>query len=307
MHTIASISYIIASFFTLIAATSGGIIATNLLFQKKKDAKFERLSSIAGGLGLFFFTARIISIPLWIGAISSLAPLVPGAMCALGVHNAIGKVAWCATFAKLILPGIYISWLIRNKVDALLPDRPYLENNLKILIVGAFFALFESILDTMAFSKISPIPVSCCGSFFNSPEGPVPSILQGPSLPWIITLFISLLLLIFLRNYRGKTFDIIKVPVFLSGIFSLVLFFHSHISPYILIKPKPGFRCIFCLLSDSVLISAGFFSILMAFYLLIVPSWDIKDISWAFFKRLIFLPLFLIFMGFFLIFIRMLI
>lgn len=278
--TMTSILYMILSLTTLSGAAVAAWFSWKALKCSGDREGQNRLLTLAGGIGFVVFSFRMIAVPIWIIALNSLVSFTPGAMCPLGVHRAIGTLAWLASAAKIGLPGIYAAWLVRNYLDSRIPERPFIITNAMFLIAAGVFAFIESTLDLLTLASLKPVKVSCCGSFFNTPGGGAPDITHTAGLPWFIAfVFIAAILsIIGTRIFPEKRLiSWLKMLLAPSAMITLGFTLHSYIAPYHLVKMKPDFRCIFCLLTEFPLISASALAASIGIWILSVPFNDMNQ------------------------------
>ncbi len=252
---------------------------------------------------------RLLLAPLWLFTLKSLVPFVPGAMCILGVHLAMGKVAFYATALKLFVPALYGYWLVINWLDRKLESQPFMKAKLLSLVPIGFVMSAESALDFISLLKISPKPVSCCSSVFDVPSPGVPRILTGTSWFWVVVFALALSYILFRliglikdlskanevperahseiqqgvwacafcggvkHSYAQGIFVFLDIVFIFTAFFSFLMALHTKLSPLFLNMPLH--HCIFCLwfrVPDVPLASAAFFAGIWLYLIFIIIS-----------------------------------
>jgi len=231
-----------------------------------------------------FFTVglylKLLLIPLWFFTLGSLRPFVPGTMCIIGVHLAIGSVGFYATALKFFVPSVYLYWLILNHLDRKLESQPFMKVKIVSLIPVSIIFSAEALLDFISLSKLSPKPVSCCSSIFDVPNPKIPHIFMETSWFWVCLLVATatyiLLRLMWIKNNKARieggiiTIDIIFI---FASFLSFILALHTKMSPIFL--NMPGHHCIFCLwqrLWDVPIASISFFAGIWLYLIFLVIS-----------------------------------
>lgn len=210
---------------------------------------------------------RLVMIPLWFIVLHSLIPLIPGAMCLAGVHQAVPIYSWLASSMKLVLPLFYFTWIVVTLIDRKIVEQPFLTFRHFFLIPLTVFIIAEAFLDLKFLSSLQPLKVTCCTAVFDFNEGRIPEILSERH--WYFVIFFCLVLVIqtvFMAvSHRKSVFHLLTVISSTILFASLPLALHTQLSPLIL--DAPFHHCIFCLAQTSVPALGGIFFLFSSFYL----------------------------------------
>ncbi len=117
--------------------------------------------------------SRIVGMGLYWVANESLIPLIPGAMCQWGVHQAGHPYSWIDTILKLFVLFIYGIWLSLDMINRRCRGSPLMATLSKYFIFLVPLLLADSILDLAFYFKVEPVTVPCCRVVFTA-ENPLP-------------------------------------------------------------------------------------------------------------------------------------
>jgi len=212
-------------------------------------------------------SVRVIMMPLWFFMLQSLIPLIPGAMCLAGVHQAVPAYSWSASAMKLVLPLFYFTWIIIEILDRKIIEQPFLRfrHLFLIIIIIAIFA--EAFLDIKYLSALEPVKVTCCTALFDMGGENIPDLLTESHWYFVIAFCTALigLTLFLLITRKQKTAYLLIIILALILFITLPLGLHTQLSPLLL--DAPFHHCLFCLLQNKVSILAGGGLSLAAIYL----------------------------------------
>lgn len=210
------------------------------------------------GLGLVM---RLALAPAWFFMLESLVGIIPGAMCLTGVHQNVPVVAWFSSSMKLLLPAIYVAWLIAGMVDRKFVEQPLLAKRTAFLVPLLVLLVAETGADIAFFFLLKPVPVSCCNLIFTREM----VITAGSFALWQRFFQFSAIvtgIMLLVRNskpVRQRVGAILGVG--LNFLFIVFLLLAMHLTPTPLNLPDyvtaiPEHRCIFCLLQRTQLLTA---------------------------------------------------
>ena len=173
-------------FFLIISLAVGGLAAGSgilvyLRWQnvtvhetRRQIEKYLYLSTSAMIIGIL---VRLVMVPLWFFMLQSLIPAVPGAMCLTGIHLNVPFYSWLSSSMKLILPGLYLSWLLITIADRRNAEQPFFKFR-QLLLVPLIILLFgEGALDFHFLFELKPTPVTCCTAVFDFNTHNIPPML----------------------------------------------------------------------------------------------------------------------------------
>jgi len=211
-------------------------------------------------------SVRVIMAPLWFFTLQSLIPLVPGAMCLAGVHQAVPTYSWLASAMKLVLPLFYFTWISIEIVDREIIEQPFLRFRHLFLIIIIIAVLAETFLDIKYLFTLEPIKVTCCTALFDMGDENIPLLLTESHWYFVIAFCIILIgQTVFLLFSRKNKTAFLLIIIFAIGLFiTLPLGMHTQLSPLLL--DAPFHHCLFCLLQNKVSILAGGAVSLLAIY-----------------------------------------
>jgi len=217
---------------------------------------------------------RLFAVPLYFWTMQSFVPMVPGAMCLWGVFNTLPEFCWSALALKLLLPTLYVGWLILARINGLCKRNPILRNLMGFYLVMLPLLVFDSLLDFTIFYSIRPVEVSCCASAIDEWPRPLSSLIIGVSGQMILlVLFLSLSSIYVVSSISSVKW---RRPEWLTRLLSLVLIpltiltFTEVLTPWILHLPMH--HCPFCLFYT---IPAAFFSLSLLWVSFSSPWWTL--------------------------------
>lgn len=179
--------------------------------------------------------------------IDSLAPTVPGAMCAVGVLNSTpyGSYLIIMKVLNLFLLGY---WFTINRFDLKTYGFIYTRIKYWFLVFIIVMLVLEIILEVNLFDSISPTKiVSCCGSVFGGEPKFFNNLYLDLKDSWSVLIF----LLVFfgmLLSYifkKLKLYGILSLIFLIVAVYSLIDFFSTYI------YELPTHRCPFCILQKD--------------------------------------------------------
>lgn len=209
---------------------------------------------------------RVAMIPLWFFMLYSLIPVIPGAMCLVGVHMAVPDYAWIASSMKIVLPWLYVSWIIITVIDRRMADQPFLILRQVLLAPLILLTLIEGGIDIQFLTHIRPTPVTCCTAIFDFNPPGVPVVFNESHWYFVIiflvcVIFQTMLIIMNRCSRLGYGFSL-GMSVWLC--ISLVLSLHTKLSPLIL--ASPFHHCVFCLLQHNTYVLIGFMLVMFGIY-----------------------------------------
>ncbi len=116
---------------------------------------------------------RIISMPLYWVTNESLIPLIPGAMCQWGVHQAGHPYSWIDSNLKVVVILVYGVWLSLDWINRQCKKAPLMVSLSKVFIFLTPILIIDSALDLAFYYTVEPITVPCCRVVFTA-ENPLP-------------------------------------------------------------------------------------------------------------------------------------
>lgn len=239
-----TIEFLIATYFVFVL-----IILSILLkyFDKRlyneKQFNIEKKTYLINSYINMLLLIKIVLFFQYFFIMDQLSDFIPGAMCAIGSHNAFSP-SYYLIFLKIFVLFLSFYWIVIHRIDIKYPDLPYTKIKIVFAIILCVAILSEFIFEIIVFYHIDPGKiVSCCGTFF-SEEGKLSGILGTNKNILIVAHFV-----IYFAQYifREKKFGfaILSVLFFYVSIILLIVF-HS---PYI--YQEPSHRCPFCILKKD--------------------------------------------------------
>lgn len=245
------LSFFIVEIFVFMFAFLALFFAVKITLKFDPDSltqaqyKLANQSYLVSTVVYFIFLIKIPLFLFFIFCADEIAPLIPGAMCAVGVFDATNYGS--AMLAVKILNLFFLcGFLYINFLD--FKDKNSSFTKLKFLLFIVIFALFalELILEIMHFKGISfNQTVTCCSEVFRENYiGHTPIYYKnGFILSAFYVSFLILIVSIYLR--LRYIFGFFSFVFFFACIYALIRFF----SPYI--YELPLHKCPFCMLSGE--------------------------------------------------------
>lgn len=209
---------------------------------------------------------RLVMLPLWFLMLANLIPIIPGAMCLLGVHQNVPVYSWLASAMKIFLPLLYFSWISITLVDRKFVGQPFLRCRHLLLLPTSIFILAEALIDLKYITSVKAITVSCCTTSLNSNS--YASQALSAANHW---LFVTIFCVGLAAQILSFTLPA-KRSIYLFGIINSLLLLitlplglHHELSP--LFSGLILHKCIFCLLQDNGLVMTGAIFLLAGIYL----------------------------------------
>ncbi len=168
-------------------ATLGVLGTAYKIFRRWNESDDETRHDLENGFYLTFsvvlvvLSIRLLLIPLYFWNMQSFVPLIPGAMCLWGVFNAFPEVTWLSLFLKLILPILYISWMLLSRINSSCRTNPLIRNLMVLFLLLAPALLFDFVAEILILFNLSPVEVSCCSNAIDVGTRPVPVMVGGVS------------------------------------------------------------------------------------------------------------------------------
>lgn len=225
--------------------------------------KYFYLTSSAVFIGALL---RLVMLPLWFLILQRLIPVIPGAMCLGGIHQNVPVYSWLASGMKLVLPLLYVSWIIITVVDRKLLSQPFLRFR-HILLLPLILLLFvEAFLDLKCLLSFQPTSVPCCTAMFDFNTGGVPQVFTESHWYFVAIACAALITqAVLLCLPMNKAISVLTLTTAFVLLLALPLALHTQLSPLIL--EAPFHHCIFCLLQTNLLTLVGSLSLLVGIYL----------------------------------------
>ena len=210
---------------------------------------------------------RLIMIPLWFFMLFSIIPLVPGAMCLAGVHQAVKTYSWIASLLKVVLPLFYFSWIMMTVIDKKFVTPPFFKARHYLLFSIILLIFAEIFFDLKYLISLRPVQVTCCTALFDFSDGTVPEVFTESHWYFVITFCLLLMIQAILMMWfqKRKATYILIVICSIALIVTLPLSLHSQLSPLIL--EAPFHHCIFCLLQINMPVLSGTMFLFISAYL----------------------------------------
>jgi len=189
-----------------------------------------------------------IKLPLFlffIYTLDSLAPLIPGAMCGVGVVNAVdfGNNLLIFKILNLYLFGF---WLVLNKLDNSKPTYPYTKLKYILFIFIFFIFLAEVYLEFSYFNELNPNKiVTCCSTVYNATNYSLIGKLISLDHKIILSFFYFNYIFLLAFYKKELIFAIFNVIFIVVSLVSLISFFGIYI------YELPTHHCPFCLLQSD--------------------------------------------------------
>ncbi len=242
------------------------------------------------------FSLRIFMFPLWFFTLNSMIISIPGAMCLVGVHNVSPTVAYTSSALKLILPSLYLYWLVLNFLDRKVETQPFMKKKLWLLTPLGVLILTETVLDISFFFSVPPRQVSCCTSLFDVPRDDLLQIAVESTWRWVVIFYIMAAFffsesvyfltaqkkgLISGKNWWGakKWLIFLQTILILSTMIVFILAFQTKIAPLFL--KLPFHQCIFCLCQEVWDALLSFFMIFSGLLFLLIYFWIAADTDYG--------------------------
>lgn len=204
---------------------------------------------------------RLVMVPLWFLTLESLVKVIPGTMCLAGVHDNVPVYSWLASSMKLVLPGLYLSWLFVVAADRQIAEQPFFKIRQILLIPLIVLLLGESLLDFRFLTALKPTPVSCCTVLFDLNTQNVPPVFTQTHWSFVALFPLTAGAQTGLLIRQGRTRGHLGIIALAVGAFTfLLLAMHTKLSPLLL--ETPFHHCVFCLLQTNTLVLAGFILLL---------------------------------------------
>lgn len=163
---LALVTYTSAKAYEVYKATAAKVSAERMYELEKK---YYLLSTTAW----VTLVSRLVAFPFYWIANESLIPLIPGAMCQFGVHQAGAPFSWIDTGLKVVVPYLYGVWISLDILNRRV-RRPKLMRTLSLGFLALTPVLFfELAMDLAFYWTVEPIVVPCCRTTF-TPENPLP-------------------------------------------------------------------------------------------------------------------------------------
>ncbi|MGB9731315.1 MULTISPECIES: hypothetical protein [Calditerrivibrio] len=207
----------------------------------------EKKNILVSNIITFFIVLNIPAFFFFLYFIDSLAPTVPGAMCAVGVLNSTpyGGYLVILKVINLFLLGY---WFLINRFDLKTYGFIYTRMKYWFLIFIIVMLFFEIILEVNLFDSISPTKiVSCCGSVFGGEPKFFNNLFLDLKDSWSVLIFL-LVFIAMLISYifkKLKFYGVLSIIFLVVAIYSLIDFFSTYI------YELPTHRCPFCILQKE--------------------------------------------------------
>jgi hypothetical protein len=222
------------------------------------EKKYYLLSMIA----LILLISRIVNVFYFYFVLTSLIPIIPGAMCQFGVLEASPFYSGYLNLGvKLFLPFLYGAFLLLDGVNKKTKSLILTHKMAKIYTFLMFPALvIDSGLDWIYFGFLEKIEVNCCRSVFNEATAFEPLQLFGSETAFILFSAALVVLLIIssfqmLKEYKSR-YLLVTTALAVIAVPLTFLSIQEWIAPYFIFASKsflnqpPGtaHHCTFCLL-----------------------------------------------------------
>ncbi len=111
--------------------------------------------------------SRIVAMVLYWVANESLIPLVPGAMCQWGIHQAGYPFSWVDTGLKSGIVFVYGMWLSLDLINRRCKGAPLMDVLSKTFLLFMPLLVADSALDIAFYFRVEPVAVPCCRVAFS--------------------------------------------------------------------------------------------------------------------------------------------
>ncbi|MHC1563909.1 MAG: hypothetical protein ACXQTF_01090 [Candidatus Hecatellaceae archaeon] len=135
--------------------------------------ELEKAFYLASTVVWLIIISRIVGMGLYWVANESLIPLVPGAMCQWGIHQAGHPFSWIDSIVKLIVIFVYGIWLSLDMVNRRCKGAPLMGTLSKYFVFLMPLLIVDAGLDLAFYLKVEPVTVPCCRVVFTA-ENPLP-------------------------------------------------------------------------------------------------------------------------------------
>ncbi|MBJ6723352.1 hypothetical protein [Geomesophilobacter sediminis] len=237
---------------TALAACHGvGILRHwDLSSGSERQLALERRTYLTSALVGTVLSFELLSLFLFVSSADRIAPLLIGAMCAVGTLQANGY-GFATLYLKLALFLLSGLWLVLNHADNLVPDYPLIRPKYLLLLVLAPLSAAEAVLEALFFLRLKPdVITSCCGSLFSSAAGTETDLAALPPRTALIALVAAGAALLLCAFWTARSQR--RLAPLLLGAAGTVHFavalaaIISAVSPYV--YELPTHHCPFCLL-----------------------------------------------------------
>lgn len=228
-----------------------GVIRISRSFDFKASTPvqyaLERRAYLSTSLIVLLFTLKLVGVLFFVSLLDGLAPLFPGAMCAVGVISA-APYGNTALLLKLFTSFVLGYWLLLHQADQKTPNHLHTKSKHTFLLGIYGLLLTEWIFQYLYLMGLDVDQlVSCCGTVFNAASsgigGQLVRVPHGIVLPlfWVF--------------YGASIFSNWKKSdafAFVSSLGSLIvgtITLISYVSPYI--YELPTHQCPFCILQKE--------------------------------------------------------
>lgn len=209
----------------------------------EKQFNIEKKIYLINGYINVLLVVKIILFFQYFFIMDQISQFIPGAMCAIGSHNAFTP-SYCLIFLKILVLFLSFYWIVVHRVDIKYPILPYTKIKLIFTIVICVAIFCEIIFEIVVFYYIDPNKiVSCCGTLF-SEDGKLPGIL-GMRREILIVAHFFIYFVAYIFRDKKFVFAILSVLFFAISIVLLIVFHSSYI------YQEPSHRCPFCILQKD--------------------------------------------------------
>lgn len=236
-------------FFLVVALKISYLMIKKFDFSKSTSFQYslEKRNVLVSTIVSFFIFLKVPLLFYFLFYLDSLAPSIPGAMCAVGVLNSTPYGAYLI-IVKVAVLFMLVWWFYINKFDLNTYGFKYTKLKYKFLILISFAIFLEFLLEINLFNNISPEKiVSCCGSVFGKDVKYFSSFLfnLNDNLSLLITVVTFLLLAIFFKTKNYTFYGLASLIFLIVAVYSLIDFFSTYI------YELPTHRCPFCILQKD--------------------------------------------------------
>ena len=229
----------------------GAIIAIKIIFKwdldKNDTTQYNLLKQnyLAATIIKIVFYIKLPLFLFFIYTLDKLSNLIPGAMCAVGVIDAVDFGINLIVF-KIINLYLFAFWLVLNKLDNSFITYPY--TRLKYILFIIMFVIFviEIVMEFNYFYNINPNKiVTCCGTLYSASSNNLIGYLIKTNPLIVVAIFYINYILLFISYKKDYIFSVVNVLFVISAISSLIAFFSIYI------YELPTHHCPFCLLQSD--------------------------------------------------------
>jgi len=217
--------------------------------QEDKYA-LEKDSYLASTAVFIALGIRLFMVPNFFWTMQGFVSSIPGAMCLWGVFDALPNLAWSDLFIKIVLPIIYIGWILVAILNSKSGMNSAMRGLMAFLLLASPLAILDSMIDIQILLNIKPVEVNCCSNAIDVGFRPIPAAIGSVSgqtillITFLVSSLIFVMMLLLARKSRFWLIISLVASIVLALGFTLTL--TEVLTPWLL--NLPFHHCPFCLL-----------------------------------------------------------